>query len=121
MTVGQTMAAYAAAGRLALQHCTTCGTVQYPPRELCVACLADTLTWQVTEDAPGEVLAETMLHHSHEPTFDALLPICVGLVRLDAGPTAVCFLDHFCAAGTRVRITARLDSDGRTVLSAAPA
>jgi uncharacterized protein len=67
------------------------------------------------------VLAETMLHHSHEPAFNALLPIRVGLVRLDAGPTAVCFLDHGCAAGTRVRITARQDNDGHTVLSATPA
>ena len=104
--------------KLALQHCTTCGTVQYPPRELCVACLADKLTWRVAEDAAGEVLAATVLHHSHESAFDAMVPIRVGLVRFDAGPTAVCFLDHVCTAGTRVRITARQDNDGRTVLSA---
>ena len=105
---------------LALQHCTTCGTVQYPPRELCVACLADTLIWRATADAAGEVLAETILHHSHQPAFGAMLPIRVGLVRLDAGPTAVCFLDRGCAVGARVTIAAGPDGDDRMVLSAAP-
>ena len=87
-------------------------TVQYPPRELCGACLADTLEWRVTDDEPGEVLASTVLHHSHEPAFDAMLPMRVGLVRLDAGPTAVCFLTEACSAGTRVRVTAKLDYRG---------
>ena len=39
-----------------------------------------------------------------------VLPLRVGLVRLDAGPTVVCFLTEGCDAGTRVRITARNDS-----------
>lgn len=106
---------------LALQRCTGCGTVQYPPRELCGACLADTLKWRVTDDESGEVLAITTLHHSHEPAFAAMLPLRVGLVRLDAGPTAVCFLDERCLPGTRVSVTAKLDSEGRTVLSASAA
>jgi uncharacterized OB-fold protein len=108
-------------GKLALQRCTACATMQYPPRELCVACLADTLEWRVSDDALGEVLANTVLHHSHEPAFGAMLPMRVGLVRLDAGPTAVCFLAEDCSAGTRVRVTARLDGEGRAVLSASAA
>jgi uncharacterized OB-fold protein len=70
-------------GKLALQRCTACGTMQYPPRELCANCLADTLEWRVSDDAPGEVMANTVLHHSHEPAFGAMLPMRVGLVRLD--------------------------------------
>ena len=116
--VMQTMATYAAAAQLALQRCTACGTVQYPPRELCAACLADTLDWRVTDTEPGEVLAHTVLHHSHEPVFNAMLPLRVGLVRFDAGPTAVCFLAEGCCAGTRVGVAARLDGEGRTVLHA---
>jgi uncharacterized protein len=103
---------------IALQRCTTCGTVQYPPRELCVACLNDTLEWQTTEDTPGELLAVTVLHHSHDQRFNASLPIRVGLVRFDAGPTAVCFLAGDCGAGARVSVTAKHDDEGRTVLSA---
>jgi uncharacterized OB-fold protein len=101
-----------------LQCCTACGTVQYPPRELCAACLADTLEWRVTDAEPGEVLAHTVLHHSHEPAFGAMLPLRVGLVRLDAGATVVCFLAERCCAGTRVSVATRLDGEGRTVLSA---
>jgi uncharacterized OB-fold protein len=121
MTPMQQMAEYAAQARLALQHCTACGTVQYPPRELCVACLADRLEWRVTDSEGGEVLANTMLHHSHEPTFRDALPLRVGLVRLDPGPTVVCFLTDGCDIGTRVRIAARNDAVGRAVLSAMPA
>ncbi len=101
-----------------LQRCSACGTVQYPPRELCAACLADTLDWRVTDAEPGEVLAHTVLHHSHEPSFAAMLPLRVGLVRLEAGPTVVCFLAERCCAGTRVSVAEHLDSEGRTVLSA---
>ena len=115
------MAESATHGKLALQRCTACGTVQYPPRELCVACLADTLEWRVTDDACGEVLASTVLHHSHESAFCVMLPMRVGLVRLDAGPTAVCFLAEGCSAGMRVSVTARLDGEGRAVLSASVA
>lgn len=108
-------------GKLALQRCTACGTMQYPPRELCANCLADTLEWRVSDDAPGEVMANTVLHHSHEPAFGAMLPMRVGLVRLDVGATAVCFLTEDCAAGMRVIVTARLDGEGHAVLSASAA
>jgi uncharacterized protein len=114
------MSAYAADGRLALQHCTGCGTVQYPPRELCCACLADALEWRVTDAEAGEVLATMLLHHSHDTEFRARLPLCIGLVRFDAGPVAICFLAEGCTAGTRVRVTARCDDDTRAVLTATP-
>jgi uncharacterized OB-fold protein len=115
------MKADAAGGRLALQRCTACGNIQYPSRELCGVCLADALEWRVTDDEPAEVLASMVLHHSHDPAFNGKLPIHVGLIRFDAGPTAVCFLTEACSAGTRVRVTAQLDGMGRAVLSAAAA
>lgn len=120
MTPMQRMAEHAASGQLALQRCLACGTMQYPPRELCAACLADSLDWSVTESEEGEVLADTTLHHSHEPAFREALPMRIGLVRLDVGPAVVCFLDAGCAAGTRVQITARSDDRGRAVLTATP-
>lgn len=89
-----------------LQHCTTCGVAQYPPRELCAACLADTLQWrEIAGD--GEVLAITELHHSHEPSSRSQLPLHVGLVLLDAGPSVVCFVDSGCRAGRRTRLVTR--------------
>ena len=103
---------------ISLQCCASCGAAQYPPRELCVACLSDALEWQTTEYIIGEVLAVTTLHHSHEATIRAILPLRTGLVRLEAGPTALCFVANDCTPGTRVRVTAQVDSVGRTVLSA---
>jgi uncharacterized OB-fold protein len=103
-----------------LQHCTTCGAAQYPARELCAACLADTLEAHESDAESGEVLAVTLLHHSHDPVFRARLPIRIGLVRLDAGPTAACFLASGCDAGTRVNVVSQTDKAGRIVLSASP-
>ena len=37
------LTAAAARGRLALQVCLDCGAVQYPPREVCRACLSHRL------------------------------------------------------------------------------
>jgi uncharacterized OB-fold protein len=120
VTPMQQMTAFASRGELALQRCCDCNATQYPPRELCVACLGERLEWRATGAEYGEVLADTTLHHSHEATFRDALPLRVGLVRLDPGPTAVCFLSEGCDAGTRVRITAHNDTLGRAVLSAAP-
>jgi uncharacterized OB-fold protein len=117
----QEMSAHAAAGRFALQHCSECGAVQYPARELCSACLSGRLEWHVADAVGGEVLATTILHHSHEEAFRDALPLCIGLIRLDPGPAAVAFLSAGCRPGTRVVVTARTDAAGRAILTATPA
>jgi len=116
----QRMAAHARQSGVALQHCTACSHVQYPPRELCVACLADQLEWRIAPSEAGVLLATSLLHHSHADEFRDALPLRVGVVQLDAGPSVICFLDANCVVATRVRITARNDAEGRAVLSAAP-
>ena len=115
----QEMDAAAAAGCIALQHCTSCGSVQYPPREVCLTCLDDALEWRRSEHVAGELLAVAMLHHSFEPAFRERLPRRVGLVRILGGPTAVSFVGGGCAGGDAVRVTASLDAEGRAVLFAA--
>jgi uncharacterized OB-fold protein len=120
MTPLQIMAQHAAEGKFALQCCRDCDTAQYPPRELCHVCLSDRLDWQMTTSRSGQVLAVTTLHHSHDPVFRHRLPITVGLVQLDAGPVAVCFLDAQCRADDPVIITVELDAASRPVLFASP-
>jgi uncharacterized protein len=120
MTPMAEMAIRAGQGELALQRCTACGVVQYPPRELCWSCLADALEWRVSHREPGEVLATTTLHHSHDPQFRSRLPLRVGLVSLDMGATAVCFLAEGCMIGTRVVVGADTDNADRAVLTATP-
>ena len=114
------LTAAAAVGRFELQVCGNCGAVQYPPREACHRCLSSQLDWRL-QDGGAELLSETTLHHSHEEFFRARLPIRLGLVRLDSGPTAVVYLaDGVAAPPGRVRVGTRLDSAGQGVLVAFP-
>jgi NAD(P)-dependent dehydrogenase (short-subunit alcohol dehydrogenase family)/uncharacterized OB-fold protein len=114
------LTAAAALGRFKLQVCGACGAVQYPPREACHQCLSGTLRWR-NQSGTGELIAQTTVHHSNDLYFRERLPWRLGLVRLDAGPTAVVHLHAGCApAPSRVRVGARLDKSGQGVLLAFP-
>jgi NAD(P)-dependent dehydrogenase (short-subunit alcohol dehydrogenase family)/uncharacterized OB-fold protein len=111
----------AARGTLDLQTCADCGTVQYPPREMCGECLSDRLVWR-PHDGRGELVVETTVRHAMELHFRERLPWRSGLVRLDRGPTVVAHIHADCAAApVRVTVTAALDRGGQAVLVAVPA
>lgn len=112
------LTAAAALGQFELQVCEHCGTVQYPPREACHRCLSVGLRWR-PQSGRGELIADTLLHHSNDAYFREHLPWRIGLVRLDAGPTAVVHVHGACApAPSRVQVGARLDKSGQGVLLA---
>jgi len=114
------LTAAAARGVFALQVCKDCGAVQYPPREACHACLCDRLDWRA-QDGAGELLADTIVHHSQELYFRERSPWRLGLVRLDRGPSVVAHLHGDCAAApARVRVSSALDRAGQGVLVALP-
>jgi len=92
-----------------LQRCADCGAAQYPPREVCGACLSDRLDWETADCLPGRVLARTVLHHGNETGFRPRLPLVIGLVRFEAGPVAVCLLSDIVAPGDDVQV--RLNAD----------
>ena len=79
------LTAAAARGRFELQVCRDCGTVQYPPREACRVCLSHRLDWRA-QDGGGELVSETLLHHSNELFYRERMPWRLGLVKLDCGP-----------------------------------
>src|ERR1700741_1515787 len=114
------LTAAAALGRFELQQCRECGTVQYPPREACQKCLSVDLAWR--EQSPkGEMLAQTVLHHSNDLFFRERLPWRLGLVRLDCGPTLVSHLHaEIKGPSEKVRIRAMLDRAGQAVIVALP-
>ena len=118
------LTAAAAKGRFELQVCRNCGAVQYPPREACHRCLGSILDWTL-QDGAGELISETLLFHSHDEYFRPYLPIRLGLVKLDCGPTAVVYVDDAIpappSAPTRVTVAARLDKAGNAALVATPA
>jgi NAD(P)-dependent dehydrogenase (short-subunit alcohol dehydrogenase family)/uncharacterized OB-fold protein len=114
------LTAAAARGRFALQACRDCGAVQYPPREVCRACLSHRLIWR-PQDGKGELLTETTLHTAQELYFRERLPWRIGLVRLDAGINLVAYLHAGVgAAPCRVRVETALDRGGQAALIAMP-
>jgi uncharacterized OB-fold protein len=118
VTLGLTAAA--ALGRFELQVCRKCGAVQYPPREACHRCLSVLLDWKL-QDGGGELISETTLFHSHDEFFRAYLPLRLGMVRLDSGPTAIVYLhSKVPPAPARVKVDARLDKASQAVLVAFP-
>lgn len=114
------LTAAAAQGRFALQVCTECQTVQYPPREACLHCLSPKLKWR-EQYGSGQLLATTTLHHSNDLYFRERLPWRLGMVRLDAGPSVMVHLHGDVGpAPQAVRVTARIDRTGQAVLIGLP-
>ena len=111
------LTAAAALGRFELQQCRDCGAVQYPPREACQKCLSILLDWKPHPEG-GELLAQTVLHHSNDLFFRERLPWRLGLVRLDCGPIVVAHLHE--SVTQRVRVRAALDRAGQAVIAALP-
>ncbi len=112
------LTAAAAEGRFELQHCFDCASVQYPPRAACHKCLSHRLEWRETDGA-GELISDTVLHHSNELYYRERVPLRLGLVRLDAGPSLLAHLHGDCTPG-RVRVRVHLDKSGQAVLLALP-
>ena len=83
------LSAAAAEGRFALQRCAECDAIQYPPRDVCSACLSPQLSWQDISPE-GEILAETTIHAVSKLYFRERVPWRVGTVQLDAGPVVIC-------------------------------
>ena len=114
------LTAAAALGRFELQQCRDCGTVQYPPREACQKCLSIRLDWK-PQSQDGELLSDTVLHHSNDLFFRERLPWRLGLVKLDCGPTVVAHLhQRIGQAPSKVAVAAKLDRAGQAVLVALP-
>ena len=111
------LTAAAALGRFELQQCRECGTVQYPPREACQKCLSVRLDWK-SQPPGGELIAQTVLHHSNDLFFRERLPWRLGLVKLACGPTVVAHLHA--GALEKVRVRAMLDRAGQAVIVALP-
>lgn len=110
----------ASLGTFELQVCRDCGAVQYPPREACGACLSLRLDWRPLPDG-GELVSQTVLHHSNELFFRERVPWRLGLVRLDAGPTLLVHLHADCPPPPgRVRVRAALDKSGQPVMIGLP-
>jgi len=83
-------------------------------------CLSHRLEWREV-DGRGELVADTVLHHSNELYYRERVPLRLGTVRLEAGPMLLVHVHGDCAlAPSRVRVRAHLDRSGQAVLMALP-
>ncbi|MEM7068182.1 MAG: SDR family NAD(P)-dependent oxidoreductase [Pseudomonadota bacterium] len=113
------LTAAAAEGRFQLQHCASCGTIQYPPRDACSNCLGIELNWRDT-DPVGRLIASTTIQTSPNLYFRRQAPWRSGTVHLNAGPVIFCHIHGDCEKNEEVRLTLRLDRAGQGVLIAVP-
>jgi NAD(P)-dependent dehydrogenase (short-subunit alcohol dehydrogenase family)/uncharacterized OB-fold protein len=113
------LTAAAAEGRFALQVCSDCAAVVYPPREACPSCLSARLPFQ-NVDPHGTLVTETTVRISSEPYFRERTPWRIGLVKLNAGPMVVSHLHGDTREGAAVRLSLMLDRSGAAVMLALP-
>lgn len=115
MTIFQT--GLPASGTLNLQQCGECGQVNYPVRELCGNCLADTLQWRPVTNT-GMVQSVTELQYSLESVYTAHLPWYIASIRLDCGPVALAHLVPGIVIGSPVKLQVVQDEHGNHMLLA---
>lgn len=76
----------AAQGKLLIQRCSACGTLQHPPRAACASC--GSFDWGTLEaSGRGVVYSFVVNHHPQVPAFD--YPLAVGLIELEEGTRLV--------------------------------
>ena len=75
----------AAAGRLLIRRCGTCGRAHHYPREFCPHCWSEDVTW---EDASGRATLYTwsVVHRNDLPPFGDRTPYVAAVVDLAEGP-----------------------------------
>ena len=75
-------------GRLLVQRCAGCGTVQHPPEDVCHRCMGE--AFELRECAgTGTVYSYTVAHRAPHPVFVEQLPLIVAIVELEEGPRLV--------------------------------
>ncbi len=77
--------AFFTSGRILLQSCAACGTVQHPPEDVCHRCQG--VDFELRESqGTGSVHSYTVIHHPAHPALADSLPYAVALVSLDDFP-----------------------------------
>jgi uncharacterized OB-fold protein len=87
-----------------LQVCSHCHTTHYPKRDICPSCWRDTLQWKKVS-GQGHVTSTTLLHNSTKPEWADKLPLHLGMIKLDIGPSILAFLQGPMDIGTPVTLT----------------
>ena len=74
----------AAQGKLVLQRCKDCDSVQFYPRVLCVACQSRDLEW-IESAGRGTLFTFSVVHQPPHPGFREDVPYIAAIVELAEG------------------------------------
>jgi uncharacterized OB-fold protein len=108
-------------GKIALQECASCGTVQHPPEEVCHGCRGLDFAVRAVKGL-GVVYSYVVVHHAANRALRDRVPYAVVLVALDEAP-AVRIVGNLLNVGVdRIRIGMRvravweeIEADGETL------
>ena len=75
----------AAAHRLMLPRCASCGQFWFPPSMRCPHCLSADFAW-VEAKGTGRIYSFVVYHRVYHPGFEGEVPYTVAIVELDEGP-----------------------------------
>ena len=101
------------------QRCSSCGTFQYPERELCRHCLCDTFVKSPVR-GEGTILAATNIYHSLDSHFSQHLPWYAAKVKMIFGVSIIAHAKRGLQAGDKVIIQQLEDHLHRKVFVALP-
>ena len=69
---------------MALQQCTSCGRLRYPPRSLCPDCHSASAEWRPISGR-GHVYVSLVMMRSYGPAWEADVPYNVSMIELEEG------------------------------------
>jgi uncharacterized protein len=78
-----------AEGRLVVQRCGACGSVQHPPRVVCTTCSRSDVLAFVPTPGRGVVYAVTTVRRSLVPELADSIPYAMAIVELEEGARMV--------------------------------
>ena len=70
---------------LQIQHCNSCGTHIFYPREACSQCLSPDLIW-IPVSGKGTLYSYTIAQAPTHPAFAEDVPYVIAIVELEEGP-----------------------------------
>jgi uncharacterized OB-fold protein len=79
---------HARRGMLAVQVCSSCQDIHFPPSPVCPHCLSSEQSWRIASGR-GTLMSWADFHRAYWDGFKEELPYRVCLVRLEEGPLLV--------------------------------
>jgi uncharacterized protein len=93
---------------LSLQRCQDCGAFQHPPYATCVKCISANLRFEPVPGG-GTIYAYTIMYHTGDKRFAAVVPYASIIVELDAAPGALLAGNLLGSPYTEAKVGRRVD------------